>query len=734
MAKRFFSCDATWCAVSALVAVSTPSWAQSGEEQGGLTEVNVTAERFGSSLQRAPVAVTAINPEILAERQVSNVLDAASEVPGLVITPTANTTSSARIVLRGAGQENPGINFDQAVGVYIDNVYQPRVNGAFFDFFDIAQLEVLRGPQGTLYGRNNSGGAIKITSKRPSLDWTGMVEASAGNWSALGGKAYLSGPIVDDKLAFSISGMASERDGFLYGVNYGRRIGNIQNSAERVKLLFTPTDNFEVQLAFHAIQDYSEPAVGVPLTVLPGVIIPEATGGNRNLTVTENLGAIGDPGLNNTGASLNAIWSITDALDINLISGYGNLRTFNNGSVLLVPTQAGQQAFWSGTQAPAGTNQGRTRSEWLSQEINATYTGDRLKGVVGVYYYDEEGMSRALSLDSPTIDQDREVEAWAAFAQGTYNITESFGVTAGLRYTHEEAGFTQFFRLQNNLPQSDSKTFTATTPKFGVNWQISPNIMTYASYTRGFKSGGFNPVPPNANTGVPDRIGAPTPYDPEEVDSYEVGAKFMSADRSVRLNVAIFQAEYEGMQLPVFFPGTTTSFTSNATGSRIRGIELEPAWQVFDDLQLYGNMSFSTGKYTEEFLCSDSHNIIRECSANKIKALVPEQVMLGFAYSPEIHFIPGQLRFNGSWSYHSHYFNNVANEGPLVQTPAAGIYNASIGWTDPSEHWKVALEGRNLADKHYVLMALQSAHATQPAVTAYPNAPRQIMMRASYSF
>jgi iron complex outermembrane receptor protein len=327
MTKRFYLRGAIASVAPVLAAVSTPGWAQSEEGQGGLTEVEVTAERFGASIQRAPVAVTAINPEVLAERQVTNVLDAAAEVPGLVITPTAATTNNARIVLRGAGQENPGINFDQAVGVYIDNIYQPRVNGAFFDFFDIAQLEVLRGPQGTLYGRNNSGGAIKITSKRPSFDWTGMVEASAGNWSAMGGKAYLSGPIIEDKLAFSVGAMTFERDGFLWGVNYGRRVGHIETNAERVKLLYTPTDNFEVQFAFHAIQDYSESAVGVPLTVLPGVIIPEATGGNRDLTKTENLGSLGDPSLNNTGASINAIWSVTDALSINFISGYGKRRS-----------------------------------------------------------------------------------------------------------------------------------------------------------------------------------------------------------------------------------------------------------------------------------------------------------------------------------------------------------------------------------------------------------------------
>jgi len=152
------------------------------DESEGLTEVTVTAERYSATVQTTPVAVTALSTEMLTDRRVTSVEDISAQIPGIVITPSTGSSNSARIVLRGAGQEQGGINFDPAVGVYIDNVYQPRINGAFFDFFDIARLEVLRGPQGTLYGRNTSGGAIKLETLRPSFNWTTSGELTGGEW------------------------------------------------------------------------------------------------------------------------------------------------------------------------------------------------------------------------------------------------------------------------------------------------------------------------------------------------------------------------------------------------------------------------------------------------------------------------------------------------------------------------------------------------------------------------
>lgn len=719
-------------ACSPIVAAAQQSVAPT--DTAALEEVTVTAERFSATVQTSPVAITAMTAESLAERQATNVLTAAAEIPGIMITPSQGSNTSARIALRGVGQSTAGINFDPAVGIYIDNVYQPRINGAFFDFFDIARIEVLRGPQGTLYGRNNSGGAIKIETTRPSFDWTGAMELSAGNHDARGTKGYLSGPLADGILAFSLSGVIRKRDGFIYGTEYGRRIGNIDSRAQRAKLLFTPGDKFEAELSIFAIQDYSEAGVPVPLQVLPGVRIPAANGTfHRDLTVTEMFGPFGEGAIHNVGGSLNAKYSVNNLLTIESITGYGSLRTYNTGSTLFV-TAAMQAAKDRGD--PVNTpssNEGRTKSTFFTQEINATLVTQRLKGVAGLYYIDEDGGSRSTTANSPTIDQDRKTEAVAAFVQGTYTVGAGVGLTAGIRYTEERADFTQFYRLQLGTPQTAHKTFKSTTPKLGVNWQASDNLLTYASWTKGFKSGGFNPIPPSANTGTPGVIGSPTPYNPEKVDSYEVGIKYTTLDRRFRINAAAYRAEYDGLQLPVFFPGTATIYTSNATGGVVEGIELEPLWQVRRDLQFYGNASLTRGRYTGAFTCASQYGVFMDCSDRKLGSLIPRKYQVGARYSPTLP-ISGSLKLNATWNYHSYYFNNVANEGPLVQTPAAGIYNAGITWTSPAEVFDVILDVRNVANKHYALAGLQQSNPTRPAVSTYPNSPRELMLRVGARF
>jgi iron complex outermembrane recepter protein len=701
--------------------------------ESGLAEVTVTAERYGATVQTTPVAVTAITPEALSERQIGNVLQAASEIPGTVIMPNINSSNNARIVMRGAGQENSGINFDQGVGVYIDDIIQPRVNGAFFDFFDVGGVEVLRGPQGTLYGRNSSGGAIKLMTKRPSFTWTGGGELAFGDWSALSAKGAFSGPILGDKLAFSVSASKNKHDGYLYSPYYKTRVGATDNSAERLKLLYVATDNLEFQLEYHFIQDYSESTYGVPLLVTPNVVGTQANGTrNRDLTITENLGTSGHPFLYNDGGSFHVTWA-DGPLTVNYIAGNGNLRTFSDGTVGLTLTRAAQIAYETNTAAPAGANEGRSRVTWYSHELNTTYATERIKGVAGLYYYNEKGSSRSFALSSPTIDQDRAVDAWAAYAQATYTFENGVGLTAGIRHTEETADFTQYYRLQLAAPQSDSKTFKANTPKIGINWQVTDDILTYASFTKGFKSGGFNPVPP-ANSIGGGQIGRPVPYNPENVDSYEIGGKFTLFDRRLRVNLAAFRAEYSDMQLPQFFPGTTTSYTTNATGAIIEGLEFEPTWQPMDSLQVYASGSILTGKYTAPFNCSLSTTQVVDCSGKHLKALVPRKMTLGIKYSPAVSFMPGKLTFNGSWNHNSEFFTNLSNERAVFQPEQADLFNASIAWVSEDGKYKAALEGRNIANSHLIMNGVQLASPTAPQITGYPNDPRTLMFRLGVTF
>lgn len=723
--NRLFPAAAVGCVLTAAsplhVAAAVPAEAASVDAGVKLEEVTVTAERFSSTVQSTPVSVTAVTAAELAERNISSVLQAAEAVPGVLIVPGAS--SIARVSMRGSLQSLSGIRSNAVVGIYIDDVIQPRPNGGLFDFFDIETLEVLRGPQGTLYGRNTPGGAIKVQTKRPTFDWTAAAELGVGNLDAREGKAYVSGPLIEDKLAFSVSGVMRQRDGFIYGPQYGERVGDVDSRGQRVKLLYTPTEKLEIDFSVFAIQDYTEMGVAIPLTLLPGVNDPYAAPG-RSLDLVETAGSLRQR-LNNSGASINATYTVSDVWQLQSITGYGNLRWVDDGSeLILTPAIIAQN---NGQLSLA--NEGRSdpsSSEFFSQEINAYYESGRLKAVGGVYYFHEDGVARQVTPTSLLDDQNK-TEAAAVFGQAIYTLGGGVNVTAGLRYTRETQEYYSFQTGSVRGAQVGSGTWTALTPKLGLDWKVTSNLLTYASWTKGYRAGGFNPR--NPDTGLFD----PTPYGEETVDSYEVGLKFMSDDRRFRLNAAAYVAMYEDLQLPVFMTGTNQLYTINASGAKVKGIELEPTWQASDSLQLYGNMSFTDGNYTDRFLCAGQYNQIIDCSNKKLKGLVPVMSVVGFKFSPQLP-IPGGLSIDGSWRFVDKHYNNTSNEGPLDQTQAQDLYNAAIRWEDDQGRWNVSLEGRNLEDKRFVQSTVQRAHATQPATSAFVNMAREIMFRVGTNF
>ncbi len=288
--KSFAVRFAVACAVS-MVPVAVFAQDAAKAKSGELEEVTVTAQRFTGTLQTTPIAITAFTAEALEQKQLTNVLEAASQIPGVMMTATTGATSGARIFMRGIGQENTAILFDPAVGVYVDNVYQPRINGQFFDFFDIERLEVLRGPQGTLYGRNSDGGAIKIISRKPSFDWTASGDVAYGNYSQNDARIYVSGPLMSDKLAFSVSAVSRKRDGWTNNPNYDRPINNKNQQGYRLKFLFTPNDKFQAELGYQYLRDRSDAGMGSQIQLLGGlgVVNPKAVPG-RNLFESELSG------------------------------------------------------------------------------------------------------------------------------------------------------------------------------------------------------------------------------------------------------------------------------------------------------------------------------------------------------------------------------------------------------------------------------------------------------------
>ncbi|WP_338425929.1 TonB-dependent receptor [Sphingopyxis kveilinensis] len=724
-------------ALLASAAMAGPAWAQEAPDSEATEpttaddtqnadegEIVVTAERYGGTVRTTPISVTALGEGVLEERQVRDVRDIANQVPGITLSQATAGSSQMKIVVRGAGTETGGIRANGTVGVYIDNVIQPRPNGSFFDFFDVERVEFLRGPQGTLYGRNTSGGAIKLVTKRPSYDWTGAAQIAVGNYKAIEAKGYISGPIIEDVLSFSASGLLRKRDGFVYGIEYDDRIGDLDRSAQRLKLLFEPTPELTFELSGYAMQDRSDANIPIPLIAPIGVTDPYATP-DRDLTVNEVFANLYQR-IYQRGASLNATYAITDDLEIGSITGYGRLNQESLGNdTFLSPARI---AANGGRLVVANPSRVQFDSEWFTQEVNLIYTGDRLKAVAGVYYFTEKGTQQGAAGTAQTDDAANKVEAPAVFAQATYTIGGGVSVLGGLRYTRET---TNYYALTIGSAAGEQKgrsTFSSVTPKLGVNWEINDNLFTYASWTKGTRSGGFNSRDPITAQLVP------TPYGAEFVDSYELGAKMNFPSIGFRLNATGYVADYSDLQLSTIIPGAAFIVTLNAGAARVWGLELEPNLRVTDDLELYGNMAFNDGKYTKSFSCANQFGVWVDCTGNEIKGLPKAKISLGFRYSPTLADGWGSLSIGANWDHTSKVYNTISNQTDLVQTAPLDLFNASVGWRSDDDHWSLSVEGRNLANKRYLVAGLLSANPVQPAVTGYPGEPRQVMFRVGYSF
>lgn len=685
------------------------------DEPLGLEEIVVTAQRTSENLQRSPVAVTALTAQSLAARQITSVRDLSTSIPNTLISAPVAVSNAARIFIRGVGQDNSGILADPAVAVYVDGVYMPRVNGALFDFSDVERVEVLRGPQGTLYGRNASGGAINIITKTPGAMPEFSADVAYGRFDSLDVHAFGAGPLIEDKLGGSVSAVYRKRDGIMTNTITGEKLNDRELGAVRAKLRSTPTDNLTITASADYTDDNSDALVGADLTNFPGVINPNASPDRDPFTTEVTAPNLGK--LTTWGASLQVNYAASDWT----LSSTSSFRRLDNDLIIplvMLPTGPVLISF-------------DIRDDSVSQEFNAAYDSERLKGVVGVYYFN--GDSRSLEeLTMPPRDIHRDTDAAAVYAQGTYKLTDTVGFTGGLRYTYEQTKVTQFFYTQRDYSQSAKEDWTAFTPKIGLEWQIDESLMAYASFTKGFKSGGFNAIAPNTNTGT-GAEGAPIAYDPEKVKSYEAGLKYQSADNRFRLNGALFWAEYDGLQLPVYFPGTVNTYTSNATGARVWGVELEASYRPSRSLELYGTFSHQEDEYTSPFPCSDAFNNIVDCQDRQIKALIPTQASAGFNFTPELD-IPGRIRLNGSWNYISGYWNNVSNTIDLQHTGAHGLVNASIAYETEDGHWTYSVEGKNLTDRQRYGAVLQFGNAVSPAVVGYPIDPRIVMARVKFNY
>ena len=738
------------------------------EVQGtGLTleEITVTARRREESLQSTPVAVTALTGEALETRGAASV-DAVSQfVPNVQFDGAAALSGgayNATVFIRGIGQNDFAIFSDPGAAMYLDGVYLGRSIGGIMDAVDLQRVEVLRGPQGTLFGRNTIGGAVNIVSRQPSDEFEGEVSLTGGRFNRFDGKAVVNIPL-SDTFATRFTVASINRDGYQKRLTDGEDPGDRDARIGRVQALWNASENLDFTLSLDATRVRQNSA---PLTLIDVAPVGVPFMNLYNGLVAPGLGIAAPNGV----SSVNASWRTAD-IDQTWAGGPSVNDLDARGASLTVDWDLGAVAVKSITAyrelealfARDGDNTPFTFRETIndddqdqfSQELQLAGTSfdDRLTWLVGAYYFDEsaqeEGKANlalgtfaaleALTLPPGTtwcglpgpnpraiaacpppplrfggagnpnnigvdvgVDLFTRVanESFALFGQGTFDITDRLSVTAGLRWTKDDKEV-QLVHLREasgryvvGAPGTQDtfvEEWSEVTPKLGLELQLTDDALLYVSYAKGYKSGGFNARPLSGIAEVQ------TPYDPEIVDSYEVGAKTGWWDGRVTANFAAFFNDYTDMQLTI--NATPQNFVRNAGEAEIKGAELEIVARLARGFDVNVAAGYLDAEYTE--LDPQLATLNPPLTADKKLVKAPDWTLsAGMQYRFDVG--AGEIVLRGDWSYKSKVFHDVFNDARLAQE-AFDLFNAYAAFITSNRHWEIAVFGTNLSDERYRL-------------------------------
>ena len=694
-----------------------------------IAEVIVTAQRKSENLQRTPVAVSALSAETLKAKSVTQFSDLAKSVPGLSIS-TASTTAPGSalpvVYIRGIGQQDPSIFQDPGVGIYVDGVYVARSAGATIDLPDIGQVEVLRGPQGTLFGKNAVGGAINVTTQTPSPIPTGSLDATVGSYGLVDLRGVFSGPLASD-LRGALAFNARRQDGYVDRLSYPDRaktgsMGDQNHLSTRGRLRWTPSDTVTVDLSadYTRYRDTSSPGV---TTVYPAtniqtmwntLVAPNTPSG---LPWTAATVQTGDQYSNfQTGPNFakDDIYGVSASVSWDL--PWATLRSVT--AYRHVHETYSRDADGSATDYFSATgNHDISQTSQELQLLGKSFDG-RLDWIGGLYYLHEDGAEEDLAIIAPglyTATRNTALElgrlygittktdSYAAFGQATFHATDALGFTVGLRYTSDDkSAVVSSFGTESGIlyvpPTNVGKTFSALTPKFGVQYQATPDLLLYASATEGFKAGGFN-----GRVSKPEGL---TTFQPEKVWSYEGGAKYTGLGGKLRANVAGYYMTYDNIQLAYFIltPTGVVNAVANVAGAQLHGAEAEVTALPFAHLELTATTSWEENKYTE---IEPGAQVTK---SNKI----PYTPKWTASFSAQYQFtLPNEATLTPriDYSFKGKTFSVISNSAPSL-LPSYSLVNARVTYAPREAPWSLSVYGTNLADTHYFTSAQDNTTAS----------------------
>lgn len=718
--------SAAWSGALALPALAQDAAVPAVEEEGAIV---VTARRREETLVSVPIAVSAFSGEALERGGAIDITDLANMTPNTTLEASRGTNSTLTAFIRGVGQQDPVSGFEQGVGIYLDDVYLNRPQGAILDIYDVERIEVLRGPQGTLYGRNTIGGAVKYVTKMLPQEFSLKLKGTYGSYDQADGIISVSAPLSD---MIRVGGAFARlsRGGFGDNLTTGDENYNKDIWAGRATF---EMGGYGQPVLMRITGDYTKDNSSARggHRLIPG----QLSGAPVVDDVFDTRGGLTDPKqyVKSYGLSMNITAELSDAVTLRSISAW---RKDDSASPIdfdaLPAVDVDVPAFYF--------------NEQLSQEFQLLYDQGPLHGMIGFYYLDAKAdtafdvrlFTTVAGLTAYT-QADVDTETYAVFGDFTFDITEQLSLSAGGRYTWDKrradilrqnylgggsplfggAGVAFGAPSTNFNGEREYKKFT---PRVSISYKPTPDHNIYASFSQGFKGGGFDPrgvgtnAPDLNGDGIrqDDEIASFLSFAPEQVDSYEVGYKGNFLDGALYVAVAGFYADYKDVQIPgsvactVSVGGVATpSFcgvVSNAGKARFKGLEFESTARLGRDLMTPGdrlNLSTAVGYIDAEYreYITNIGGVPTDVAANREVQNTPKWTASGtMSYTTPIGAGSLYLASSVSWRSKTYQFE-IPN--PYIDQKGFALWDASIVYTAPDDRWTLGLHGKNLMDKEY---------------------------------
>lgn len=728
--KTALLAGAAWGALST-VAVAQDAPAQT-EEAANVGDVIVTARRRDEALKDVPISVSALGAERLEQTGAADITALQQQTPNATVQVARGSNSTLISFIRGIGQQDPLWGFEPGVGLYVDDVYVARPQGAVLDVYDVQRIEVLRGPQGSLYGRNTVGGAVKYVTSRLSLDPELTLRGAYGSYNQIDLTASGSLPLAEN---FRIGGAVAsfQRDGYGENLNTGAEHYNKDVLAGRLSAEWDLRDDVSLRFAYDRVQDDSNPRHGhrEVAGVGPGAGVPDS--------VYDTYAGVGDENsVMNQGASATMEARLNENLTFKSITAW---REGDTDTVI----------DFDNTPAPTLDIPAYYADDQFTQEFQLLFDYDRIQGVVGFFYLDghaEGAFDTIVGNFGFVIGTGGAVdtESWAGFADVNLDLTDRLHLGLGARYTLDNktasvfrANYATATRspLLGGTPRAptlvrtdytNSNDYDQFTPRIALSYDLTDDMTTYASYSRGFKSGGFDMRGDAIFT--PDTVNG---YEPETVDSYEIGLKG-SLDR-LSFAAAVFRNEYNDQQVTTQVPAVAgiASFVDNVGSSTFTGAELEGRLRILDNLHANFAVGYLDAQFDEFLRYNLTTMAYEDISDQVVLQNAPKWTgYLGLTWYGDVG--GGELAVTPSIAYRDDY-SQFEFPNPLLDQEAYALVDLSVVWTDPTDRYTVGLYGKNLTDEEYRVGAYNFPGAAfNNSVVGYYGPPQTVTASLQVKF